>query len=148
VHESRRGADRLARDLDLAEALEDLFPDRARLHLREAMDHAAMGPWPKDVYRRAFGRSMRKEFASAIAPSSRLPEMYHMATRSSARMVSPRSSTSPVAVRAMCAAGDCQRMISETMFGIADGARVSFSYGSGCSFRASTPPVIELRVAS
>ena len=87
-------------------------------------------------------------FARAMTPSSLLPEMYHITTRSPSRMVLPPSSTSRVAVRAMWITGDCQRIISLTMFGMLPGFRLSFSYSCGCSFSARIPPEIELRVVS
>ena len=48
----------------------------------------------------------------------------------------------------MCATGLCQRMISGTMFGMRLGLASSFSYSAGLRFKASTPPLIELRVVS
>ena len=51
----------------------------------------------------------------SIASSSRLPDMYHMATLSPLRIVLPPSSVSSSAVRRMWITGVCQRMISGTM---------------------------------
>ncbi len=48
----------------------------------------------------------------------------------------------------MCASGVCQRITSGTSPAISAGSARSLSYCSGFSFKASTEPVIELRVVS
>ena len=80
--------------------------------------------------------------------SSRLPETYHITTRSPFLICLPPSSVSTSAVRRICASGVCQRITSGTMVSISAGLSRSFWYWSGCSFSASTEPLMVLRVVS
>ena len=84
----------------------------------------------------------------SMAVSSWLPDRYHITTLSPSRMVLPPSCTSWVAMRRICINGVCQRMISDTMEPTRLGFSRSLLNSSGCSFSATTPPVIELRVVS
>ena len=105
-------------------------------------------PKPNERWVRGRARSMMNWSGFSITRSSRLPETYHITTRSPLRMVWPPSSVSTSAVRRIWAKGVCQRITSGTIVSISAGLSRSFWYWSGFSFKASTDPLMVLRVVS
>ena len=73
-------------------------------------------------------------FGFSITLSSRLPEMYHMATRSPSLITLPPTSMSASAVRAMWAKGVCQRIVSDTIEGMRPWSARNLSYWSRFRF--------------
>jgi Rrf2 family transcriptional regulator, nitric oxide-sensitive transcriptional repressor len=123
---------RFARRLHPVEALLDLLPQHAQLHLGQPVAHAAMDAVAERHVLSGVGPVDDELVGVVEHSSSRLPEMYHITTLSPWRMVLPPSSvTSSVAVRRMCSTGVCQRIISATMLGISSGWARSLSYWSG-----------------
>src|SRR6185437_14535522 len=139
---------RFADHIDAREALEDLFPQDAQLHLGDAIAHAAMnaeakrnmmaGPvavdaefiGPLDHLFVAIARDVPHDDAVALPDLVALE--LDIAERSAAHMGERR----------------LVGMISETMLVTRLGSLRSFSYSSGFWFSASRPPDIELRVVS
>src|SRR6267154_2766525 len=105
-------------------------------------------PKPNDRCVRGRARSMMNSLGFSMLSSSRLPETYHITTRSPLRIFLSPISVSTSAVRRMCASGVCQRITSGTMESISAGSSRSFWYCSGNSFNASTEPLMVLRVVS
>ncbi len=94
-------------------------------------------------------RPASKRYGSAKTSSSKLAEPYQTTTLSPSRIVSPRSSTSQVAVRRKCSTGQPQRRISSApVFQASSGSRRIRSHSNGCSISASIPCAIACRVVS
>jgi len=65
LHEVRPYADRFSYDFDVAEALHDLLPEDAQLHLRESTAHAeVLSPAEREMLLRIF--AVGQELASAL----------------------------------------------------------------------------------
>ena len=104
---------------------------------------------PKPKARWGFGRrSTRNANGSSNTSSSRFADAKNSATCSPARIFSPRTSQSSVAVRVKWLIGLTQRRISSTASGSSSGSARSFSHSPRCSQKASRPPLIALRVVS